>query len=209
MSETTSADGSKFTSVTTRKTTLKNASADGVTVDVETAVEVSGAPVETAPQTLHLTYDDLPAAEMSNVHRSVLGPGSVEISGTPQRVTIHQIEISDSATKTVIKRFYSADTIPHVLKSETIKTDRKSDAVLAQTVSQIIALDVPYPLLGKMYSVALGEEVHKHAGGSIRRLVLHSADVPGGLVGESTKELDVEGHVIRRSTLEVIESSGK
>lgn len=205
MKETTSPDGSQITSVTTRKTTLLSVEPKGVKLQVETTVEVAGSHVETMPQTLDLSFDDLPTSDAGNAQRSVLGPGSVEIEGTPVRATIQQIEINDGASKTVIKRFYSAETIPHVLKCETLKTDLKNEAVLGQTTLQVFARDVPYPLAGEIRSVALIEEVHKHPGGSIRRLILQAADVPGGVMGDSTKELDVEGHIVGRSVLELIE----
>ncbi|MBL9123248.1 MAG: hypothetical protein JNG90_06415 [Planctomycetaceae bacterium] len=209
MEEASSPDGSKITSVKTRKTTLLAVDDQGVKVEVETTVEVAGSPVETMPQTLELSFDDLPSSDAAKVQRSVLGPGSVEIEGSPIRSTIQQIEITDAAAKTVIKRFYAADTPPYVLKCETTKTDRQSDAVLAQTTLQVIAREVPYPLAGKLHSISLSEEVHKHPGGSIRRLILQAAEVPGGLIAEATKMLDAEGHIVGRSTLELVEYEEK
>ena len=209
MSEAAAPDGAKITTTTTRKTTLLSVGDKGVKVQVETTVEVGGNPIEKTPQTLDLSFDDLPSSDAGNTQRELLGPGSVEIEGTPFRSTIQQIEITDAAAKTVIKRFYAADTPPYVLKCETTKTDRKTEAVLAQTTMQVIAREVPYPLAGKLHSVALSEEVHKHPGGAIRRLILQASEVPGGLVGESTKVLDVEGHIVGRSTLELVEYEEK
>lgn len=205
LSETISPDGDKIASATTRTTTLESVDAAGYTLRVETAVEIADNPVETAPQTLRLSFDDLPLSEAEHIHRAVLGPGSVEVEGTPVRVTIHQIEWTRPASKTVIKRFYSPEATPHVLKYESTTTDPKNDAALSQTVSQVIARDIPYPLGGEMHSVALVSETHKHGGGSIRRLSLHDPTVPGGLMGESTKEVDADGRLTRRSTLELVE----
>lgn len=209
LSETTSEDGSKIISTTTRTTTLKAVDENGVTLQVETTVEVAGSPVVSAPQTLQFSFDDLPAAEAGQVARTVLGPGSVEIEGVPERCTIHQIEIADTATKTVIKRFYSPDVTPHVLRCETTKVDRTTEAVLAETIVQVTARDIPYPLGGKIHATALAQETHKHPSGAIRRLSLHAAEIPGGVLGESTRELDSNGRVIRRSTLEMLEFEAK
>jgi hypothetical protein len=209
LSETTGPDGSKITSIATQKTTLVAVDEKGVTLSVENSVEVGGSPVVSEPQTLKLTFDDLPAAEAGQIQRTVLGPGSVEIEGTPERCTLHQIEVADASTKTVIKRFYSPEVTPHVLKSELTKTDRKSGSVVAETVTQVTARDIPYPLGGKIHSTALVQETHKHTTGSIRRLSLHAHEIPGGLLGESARELDTGGQVIRRSTIELVEFEAK
>jgi hypothetical protein len=63
---------------------------------------------------------------------------------------------------------------------------------------------MPQRVLTEVKNVACIKTVHKTAKGTVTTIAMSSPDVPGGVVYQTTKEMDTGGRLLRRSTLELV-----
>ena len=63
---------------------------------------------------------------------------------------------------------------------------------------------MPQRVLTEIKNVSCIKTVQKSSKGTVTTLAMSSADVPGGVVSQTTKEMDPAGRLIRRSTLEFV-----
>ena len=108
--------------------------------------------------------------------------------------------------KQVTQLFLSDDVEPYVLKREThvFTADGKS-SLDPQTTVEVIALDMPYKVLREMKSTAYERTIQQTSKGSNVTLDVICVDVPGGIVARTSKELNSDGHLVRRSMLEMVD----
>ncbi len=81
--------------------------------------------------------------------------------------------------------------------------------VLSETLSEVVALDMPQRVLAVLKNVACIKTVQKTPKGAVTTLAMSSPDVPGGVVYQTTKETDQAGHLLRRSTLDLVNYGSK
>ena len=63
---------------------------------------------------------------------------------------------------------------------------------MSETLSEVVALDMPQRVLSEIKNVACIKTVQKTPKGSVTTLAMSSPDVPGGVVYQTTKETDTE-----------------
>ncbi len=189
------------TTFTETETTLEKVDEDGVVLTVRVAVEVAGRHFEAEPQTIkqgfhgELLGKDLTVKE--------LGPGQITIEGRKVDCKIVQLEFSGPTSKTVTNIYYSPETAPHFLRRTSVTTDLEGENTLSKMSLDVRALDMPLRVLAEIQSTALIRTVQEHAKGTITTWSYSSSNVPGGVVFHSSKELDKDGRLIRRSTLQL------
>jgi hypothetical protein len=189
------------TNVTETKTSLTKLEGECVVLEVEVGVEIAGK-----------QFDGLPQCVKQGFHGELCG-GEVKLQpSTSAELTIEdrkipcrsqQIEISTSSGKTSVGLCYSDSLAPFILRRES-KTRDTSDKVLSETLSEVIALDMPQRVLTEIKNVSCIKTVQKSSKGTITTLAMSSPDVPGGVVSQTTKEIDPAGRLVRRSTLELL-----
>jgi hypothetical protein len=103
------------------------------------------------------------------------------------------------------KLYYSEKVAPYVLKKESTATDAAGSATLLETVEAVVALEMPQKLKDDIVTTSHIKTVRRSGKGTIVTLEVHSPKVPGGVVSHTSKELDANGHVVRRSTLELVD----
>ena len=105
--------------------------------------------------------------------------------------------------------YLSDDVEPFVLKRETTKlADDAKDATTTtrqSSTAEVIALDMPYKVLRDVKPAAFERTIQHTARGTNVTLDVTCMDVPGGIVARTSKEMDADGHVIRRSRLELVD----
>jgi len=189
-------------SKTETRTTLMSIEDHGVTLRLAVVVDVAGKRFESEPQIVkqgfhgELICPDLTAKEV--------GAGSVTIEGRKIPASILQLECPAPTTKTVTKVYYSATCTPYVLRRESVTGKLDDNKVLNQTRVDVVTLDLPCRILAETKNAALVKVVNKHAKGTITTLVFTSTEMPGGIVSHYSKELDKNGRLVRRSTLELV-----
>jgi hypothetical protein len=194
--------------VTETRSTLIAATPDDFTLRVEVVLEVGGKRFPPQVQTVKHGYHGETADQ--KVTTKKVGDGEVVVNGKRIPCEIRQITISGEDAVRESKVSYSPTTPPYQLKRETTtatKTPGGEETTASSTVVDVVALELPHLVLGEIKTSAAVRTVHKHAKGTSVTLEAHCDDVPGGVVSHAASESDQAGHVIRRSTLELVDYS--
>ncbi|HTQ40242.1 MAG TPA: hypothetical protein VMJ32_14540 [Pirellulales bacterium] len=192
------------TTITETKTTLVRADAKRLTLRIEGTVEVDGRRFESPPQTVEYGYYG--ESPNDSTELKSLGTEPLTVDGRQVPCRIEQVSANTGRQKQVTELFLSDDVEPYVLKRETrfFTADGKS-LDEPQTTVEVIALDMPYNVLHEVKSTAYERTIQRSARGTNVTLDVTSVDVPGGIVARTSKELDGQGRVIRRSTLDLVD----
>ncbi len=196
-------DERTLTSTAETKTTLQEIADDGVTLLIESVVEVGGKRIQAEPQTVKQSWHGEPANQ--DVKISHLGDGEVVIQNRKIPCKIQQLELTGPASKTTTKIYYSDTFEPFILRRETVKKDAEGNTQFGETTAEVVGVDVPCRILANVRKTFDVEVVHKHTKGTTTTSAVTSMLVPGGVIYQTSKEYDGEGRLIRRSTLKLLE----
>jgi hypothetical protein len=185
------------------KTTLLDTDDDGVTLEMRVCVEVAGKRFDGEPQTIKQNY----YGEQQSPGLKIKDPaaGQVTIEGRTIPCQVREIESSNANGKTTTTIYYSATAPPYVLKRESATTDLEGKNIVSETNVSVQALEMPCRILGAMRSAAYVKTLQKTPKGTIYSLAFICPEIPGGIVSNSSKELDSSGRLVRRSTLELVD----
>ena len=193
--------------VTETKTSLLRIDVDGVVLEVEVGVEVAGKQFDGQPQCLKQGFHGELAG--GNVKFFPVASAEVSLDGRKVPCRSQQVEVTGPAGRTSVSLFFSDTLSPYVLRRQSRTTDAGGTNVLTETLSEVVALDMPQRVLGELKNVACIKTVQKTPKGSVTILAMSSPDVPGGVVYQTTKEADQAGRLLRRSTLELVNYGSK
>ncbi len=184
------------------KTTLLDNDDDGVTLEMRVCVEVAGKRFDGEPQTIKQNY----YGEQQSPGMIIKEPAAGQVTIDERKIPcqVRQIESSNQNGKTTTT-IYLTTAPPYVLKRESVTTDPEGKNILSETNVSVQALDMPCKILGAMRSAAYVKTLQKTPKGTIYTLAVVCPDIPGGIVSNSSKELDSSGRLIRRSTLELVD----
>ena len=191
------------TSITETKTTLERADDDGVTLKVESTVDVAGKRLEQPQQKICQGYPGQPMGQ--SIESKPLTPELVTVEGRSIRCQVWQLKNDASDGRRVTKLFYSNTTAPFILRRETQHFDKSNPNVVNDTTAEVIALDMPYRVMDEVHTVAYEKTAAKGSRGIVTTVAVMSTDMPGGVVAQTSKEADANGKLLSRSTLEVID----
>ncbi|MEI8375303.1 MAG: hypothetical protein WCJ35_20985 [Planctomycetota bacterium] len=188
--------------ITETKTSLLRIDADGVVLEVEVGVEIAGKQFDGQPQCLKQGFH----GELSGGDVKFLPTAAAEVSIEDQKIPCRsqKIEVTGPAGRTSVHVFFSDTLSPYILRRQSKTTDVGGTVVLSETLSEVVALDMPQRVLSEMKNVACIKTLQKTPRGSVTTLAMSSPDVPGGAVSQTTKETDATGRLIRRSTLDLV-----
>ena len=193
------------TSTTDTKTVLIDLDNGGVTLEIQACIEVAGKRFRAEPQTVKQGFH----GELVGPNLRIKGPtdASVTIEGQEIPCKLEQVECVVSNGKTVTKIYYSSTVAPYILKRESVTTDPEGKTVLSETAVDVTTLNMPVEVLGEMKNVSQIKTVHRSGNGTVTTWADVLPEVPGGVVGNSSKETDKSGRLVRRSTLKLIDYS--
>lgn len=191
------------TSSTETRTTLVRADKTGVTLHVEVCMEVAGKQFETQPQTVRQDFYGELACQNMKVQREE--DGEVVIEGTAIPCKVIQLECKEPTSETRTHLYYSENVAPYILRRRSITTSVENEKILSEASAEVVARNMPHGVLSGVKKTSYLKQVHKHPKGQSVTWVVTSPDVPGGVVSQSSKELDSVGRIIRHSTLELID----
>ena len=190
------------TSVTETKTTLQKVTATGVGLEVEVGVEVAGKQFDGQPQGITQGFH----GELAGAEVKVKPPVAAQVTIEDQKIDCQrqEIEWTGPGGTTVTTVYYSDVLPPYIVKRESTTTDPTGQTSLGESTMEVIALDMPFRVLSTVKNTACIRTLQKNAKGTITSLALSAAEVPGGVVFQSSKETDKAGRLVRRSTLELV-----
>jgi hypothetical protein len=192
-------------SMTETTTTLKAKNGRSVTLELGVTVEIAGKRFDRPPRTVQQGFYGEVNGQRAKVEP--LGSEQVTISGKRIacqmfRVTVYGEGEPDKRVSTV----YFQDRIaPYELRRETVSTDLEEKTLNHETNMEVVAVNLPYPALTEVQTVAFVKTVHKSSKGKIVTLEVHCPQVPGGLIAHWSKELDESGRLLSRSVLELLD----
>lgn len=184
------------------KTTLVAVDERGVTLRIEVTVDLNGRQVPVQPQVVRQGFSGEVGSQEVEVKR--IGPGKVEIDGRTFTSEVRQGVFSGRGTRRIRTIHLCPKRSPFVLREETVIQDASEQEVLKTTV-EVVAVDMPYELLGQPTDCSIVKTVHSRASGTTVVVEKHCPEAPGGVVEHSLRDTDAEGRVIRRSTLKLLD----
>jgi len=193
------------TSTTDTKTTLLDIGNDGVTLEVEACMEVAGKRFQVEPQTVKQGFHGETAGSDPKPKPPTDGQFAVEGRKIPCK--IQQLALVGPNGKTSLTLHYSATVPPYVLKRECVVTDAEGKNTVSETNTDVIVLDMPVRVQEELRGGSYVRTVHKNGKTTVTTLAVVVHDVPGGVVSHSSKEVDKNGRLVRRSTLELVDCS--
>jgi hypothetical protein len=185
------------------KITLYDVGDDSLTLEIQACDEIAGKRVERGPK-----------MDKQGFHGEILSPnlkiqestaGQVEIDDRKIPCQVLKLVSSDASSQTATSIYFSTKLDPHILKRESKTTDLEGKNVLSETTATLLSLDMPHLLDDEIHSAAYLKTVQKTQKGTVVTMAILCPDVPGGIVSHSSKELDTNGRLVRRSTLELLD----
>jgi hypothetical protein len=195
------------TATTDTKSILLDMDNDGVTLEIQACMEVAGKRFESEPQTVKQGFHGEPLG--STVKLDEPADAEVVIEGRKIPCKLQRLESVAPKGKTDTLIYYSLATAPCVLKRDTVvTTDPEGKNELSKTVVEVTALNMPVEVQGEIKNGMLVRTVHKNATGTVTTVAEVVPEVPGGVIRNSSKEIDQSGRLVRRSTLKLIDYNG-
>ena len=191
------------TNVTESKITLDDLGEDSLTLEIQACDEIAGKRVERGPKMDKQGFHGETLSPNLKVQESAAG--QVEIDDRKIPCQVLKLVSADASSQTVTSIYYSSKLDPHILKRESKTTDAEGKTVLSETTAVLLSLDMPHLIDGETHSAAHLKTVQKTPKGTVVTLAVLCPDVPGGIVSHSSKELDANGRIVRRSTLELLD----
>lgn len=191
------------TTVTDNTSTLEDVTDQAYHLRVEVTVEVAGKRFDAEPQYLVQGYLGEPEGRPTVVKAGEASTISIE----ERRINCKTftVEFTEEDKKRFSKIYYADNVEPFLLRKDSVTTDPTGKNTLYETNETVVAMDMPYKVLNGMKTTAVMKTVRKNPKGTTVTLAVYAPDVPGGVVSHTSKELDANGRIIRRSTLEVVD----
>lgn len=203
LSETLDSHGAvTATSTTDVKTTLVERGIESFELRIESTAELAGKKLPPQMRTVRLGYAEESLGEQLSY--CDLDAKRISVEGREIPCEVQEVEIVGAGQKRVSLVAYSDDVAPFVLHRKTTLTDLSSPRLTQETELEVIALDMPYKVAGKLQSTAHTRQVQRGPHGTNVTLSVVSEEVPGELVSQTTKKMDEHGAATLRSTLELI-----
>lgn len=195
----------QVTSTSTTDTTslLEEVTDKHYRLQIEVAVEVAGRKFGVEPR--HVTHGFFgETAENISIFKNS-SVTTITVEGKDIPCDVYTLQATEGNEKRVTKIYYAEHFSPSVLRKETTVTDASDSSLIEEVVETVVAVRMPYKVLGEVMGTWHVKTVRTHPKGKTITLSIRNGDVPGAIVAHSSKELDADGHLIRRSTLEVVD----
>lgn len=191
------------TSVTETTTTLIAVNNRSVTLRVDTIVEISGRQFAKQPQLVTQGFGG--ELEGKTVPVKTVGTQNIEIAGRQLNSEVRTATMSDNACQWTSRVYYCKNTAPYVLKREISSTDTANDAAKYETQVDVLSIDDSIEVKGEVKKASQIRTVHTTPKSKTITLEFRCEDVPGGYVSHKSEQFNVEGKIVGRSTLELVD----
>lgn len=191
-------------SITETKTTLDMTDDKGYALKVEVTVEVAGKRFQAEPKYVAYGYHGESQGQVAEVQQ--VGTGEIEICGKKYPINTRRIVIKSDASQSTSILEYSDTVSPYNLKRTTESVDLETKTRNYHSVVEVLAVDMPEKVLTEYRSASHTKTIETFGNGLSKvTLEVHSDSVPGGVVSHAMKELDSDGRITKRSTLELLD----
>jgi hypothetical protein len=189
--------------VTETLTTLEAVRDCEFALRIEVTVEISGKRFVAQPQYVSQGVNGEVDGQTAAV-KSV-GSGEVSVDGRTIPTEIKQVTIDGEGVRRVSTLHHASAVAPYLLKRSTTATDLETREVKYRTEVETLALAMPFRVLNEVLPTAWVKTSHRNEDSEVITVETHCQSVPGGVVAHTSKELDKNGRLIKRSTLELVD----
>ena len=190
------------TNTTESKTTLEKIAPDAITLRVEVSYAVGGKWFNSEPQFVKQTFSGEAAGQAVEV--KTLPPELLEFDSRKISCRSQQIEFPDGKNRRITLVQYSDRDPPYIFRTKTTTKDSAGNLLNESTESEVVALDMPYIVLGESKSASYVKITHATESGITTTLSVNVADIPGEEVAANSKKIDRDGRVIKKSTTQLL-----
>jgi len=191
------------TTTTDRTTTLVGVDPQSVTLELAVTAEVAGkrfdAPIQFVTQGCH----GEPTGQMTEVRELEPTPSTIEGKTIVCRVREYQISDQDQRRRVVV--YYNRDVEPVVLRRRSESRSKDGNRQIVETSVDVISLNTPHKVKDQVVPSSAVRTVQKTDSTKISTVSVLVSEVPGGVVSSKSEERDAEGHIVRRTTLELVD----
>ncbi len=187
--------------VTHTRTELASRDEHSYTLRISSEVVVMGKRLAGRHHTLRRRLDDVPFAYQVSYQQK--GTKTVRLNEKTFTCRVYEGKAAGPEGVLRVTLWHCPQQAPYVLFRHLVLTGPQNQ-VLEETTWTVVAVDMPFQALQQLVPAVQYKVVQRKPSGTIVRLVVSSQKVPGGVVFESSKELDPQGNLRRRSTQELV-----
>lgn len=178
-----------------------------VELRVESVVEVAGKQFNKQPQIVTQGFEGQVNAAPESGERMVKSDGksSVVIDGQKVESEVKTVTVRRDTCRWTSRTYYSHNIAPYVLRREISAHDPSGGQTQYQTSVEVTAIDMPHEVSGVIRPTSHVRTTTTTPKGKTVTLEVRCEDVPGGFISHTSKELDSQGRLIGRSTLQLLE----
>jgi len=185
--------------ITLTTTDLIEASGNQYTLSVESTVKIGEQRVNQSKQRIKRDIN-----AKGEGFSDVVKTATIKIGDYEMPVEVFTVEYSTKKGKRISKVYVSKETMPSVLRRETVFTNKKGE-VEYKTTSNVVEYGLTKEVLGKQVQVSRVVTVHEQNGTKIRTDELFCEDVPGGIIAQEITQTNVEDVVTAKTVLSLLD----
>ena len=191
------------TTTTDTKTTLVDRDHDGVTLEIQACMEVAGKRFSADSQLVKQGY----YGELLCPNLRAQPPTDDQVIIEAQKIPckVQRLESDAVSGRTSITLYCSTTIAPYVLRRECVASDAQGKTV--ETHVEVLALNMPVEVRAEMKNGIKVKTVRTDSAGTVTTWADVVPEVPGGVVKNSSREVDKTGRLVRRSTLVLVDYS--
>ena len=188
-------------------TTVVAVHANSVELRVESIVEVAGKQFNQQPQIVRQGFEGAVNPEVEENERVIKSDGKSEvvIDGQTVESEVKTVTVRRDTCRWTSRIYYSQNIAPYVLRREIISRDPSGRQTHYETSVEVTAIDMPHEVDGVIRPTSHVRTTTTTPKGKTVTLEVRCEDVPGGFISHTSKELDNQGRLIGRSTLQLLE----
>lgn len=194
-------------SVSETRMTLADADDKGLTLKVQSALEIGDRRLENPPQELRQGLlgepIDTPAVAQE------LPSENVTIQGRVIQCEVRRTETSSNGRRQIITTWVNSNVAPYVLRKVTTTVDAATGQNLNETTMEVVSISTERRILARNRLVAEVRTVQRHPRGQTTTQAICCPEIPGGVVSQVSQEFNAGGQLIRRTQMELVDFETK
>ena len=188
------------------KTTVVAVHNNSVELRIENVIEVGGKQFNKQPQIVKQGFEGQVNPPESGERLVKLdGKDRIVIDGKTVESEVKTITVRRESCRWTSRIYYSQNVAPYVLRREISAQDPAGGRTQYHTSVEVTALDMPHEVGGVIRPTSHVKTTTTTAKGKTITLEVRCEDVPGGFISHTSKQLDSEGRLVGRSTLQLLE----
>ena len=179
---------------------------NSVELRIENVVEVAGKQFNKQPQIVKQGFEGQVNPQEAGERLVKLdGKDNIVIDGKEVESEVKTVTVRRDTCRWTSRIHYSRNVAPYILRREIRAQDPAGGQTQYHTSVEVTALDMPHEVSGVIRPTSHVKTTTTTNRGKTITLEVRCEDVPGGFISHTSKQLDTQGRLIGRSTLQLVE----